>query len=314
MQGDGRRPSFVHTLPPFHPSTLPPFRQGGGKTIIPFDGPLELEHTLLCGQAFRWRPEGEWFLGTVGSTAMKVRKVSIGLEVRSSPPVTAGFVRSYFRFDDDLDAILKEVSVDRHIRRAVGKYRGLRLLRQDPWECLVSYVASSASNIPKISRCIGKISQRYGDRVELGGFVSYGFPAPETLAAAGVPALRECELGFRADYIAGIARDMTDPDSQGLLTPEELRSLRIVPAGQARLKLLEFLGVGEKVADCVLLFSLDKLETFPVDRWVLRVAERLFFRGRKLTPKKVREWGREHYGRYAGYAQQYLYHYMRHLG
>jgi N-glycosylase/DNA lyase len=281
--------------------------------IIPFDGPLELSHTLECGQAFRWRPEGEWFLGTVGSAAMKVRKVPIGLEVRSSLEVTAGFVRSYFRLDDDLEAILKEISVDRHIRRAVEKYRGLRLLRQDPWECLVSYVASSASNIPKISRCIRKISERYGDRQELGAFVTYGFPAPETLAAAGAPALKECELGFRAGYIAGIARDMTDPDSQAMLTPQELRALRGVPAEQARLKLLEFKGVGEKVADCVLLFSLDKLETFPVDRWVQRVAERLFFNGRKLSPKKVREWGRAHYGCYAGYAQQYLFHYMRHL-
>lgn len=281
--------------------------------IVPYDGPLELSHTLLCGQAFRWRPEGEWFLGTVGATAMKVRKVPLGLEVRSSPAVTADFVASYFRFDDDLDAILKEVSVDRHIRRAIGKYRGLRLLRQDPWECLVSYVASAASNIPKISRCIGKISQRYGHHLELGGFSTYGFPAPETLAAAGAPALRECELGFRAGYIASIAREMTDPESQGMLTPEGLRSLRGVPAEQARLKLLEFHGVGEKVADCVLLFSLDKLETFPVDRWVQRVAERLFFRGQKLTPKKVREWGQKHYGRYAGYAQQYLFHYMRHL-
>ncbi len=281
---------------------------------MPFDGPLELSHTLMCGQAFRWKPEGRWFVGTVGSAAMMVRKAPGGLEVRSSPAVSADFVRSYFRLDDDLETILKEVASDRHIRRAIDRYRGLRLLRQDPWECLVSYVASSASNIPKISRCISKMSRSHGARLELGGFVTWGFPAPEALAAAGASALRGCELGFRAGYIAGIARDMTDPESQCPLTPEGLRMLRQVPAEQARLKLLEFLGVGEKVADCVLLFSLDKLETFPVDRWVQRVAERLFFRGRKLSPGKVREWGRKHYGRYAGYAQQYLFHYMRHLG
>jgi len=282
--------------------------------LVPFDGPLELSHTLECGQAFRWRPQGPWFLGTVGATAMKVRMAPGGLEVRSNPAVGADFVRSYFRLDDDLDAILKKISVDRHIRRAQEKYRGLRLLRQDPWECLVSYVASSASNIPKISRCIGKVSRMYGARLRLDDFETFGFPGPEALAAGGAAALRACELGFRAGYIAGIAREMTDPESQGLLTPDGLRALRQVPAEQARLKLLEFVGVGEKVADCVLLFSLDKLETFPVDRWVQRVAERLFFRGRKLSPKRVREWGREHYGRYAGYAQQYLFHYMRHLG
>jgi len=281
--------------------------------IVPFDGPLELSHTLECGQAFRWRPEGEWFLGTVGATAMKVRRAPQGLEVRSSPKVGAGFVRSYFRLDDDLDVILRQISADRHIRRAIDKYRGLRLLRQDPWECLVSYAASSASNIPKISRCIGKMARRYGERLRLDDFETFGFPGPERLAAGGATALRECELGFRAGYIAGIAREMTDPENRGLLTLEGLRSLRDVPAEQARLKLLEFVGVGEKVADCVLLFSLDKLETFPVDRWVQRAAERLFFRGRKLSPKMVRDWGREHYGRYAGYAQQYLFHYMRHL-
>ena len=281
--------------------------------IVPFDGPLELSHSLECGQAFRWRREGGWYLGTVGATAMKVRMAPQGLEVRSSPKVGADFVRSYFRLDDDLDEILKTVSVDRHIRRAVEKYRGLRLLRQDPWECLVSYVASSASNIPKIARCIGKLSRMYGRSLRLGHFETYGFPPPERIASGGAGALRECELGFRAGYIAGIAREMTDPEGQGPLAMEGLRSLRQVPAEQARLKLLEFLGVGEKVADCVLLFSLDKLETFPVDRWVQRAAERLFFRGRKLSPKMVRYWGREHYGRYAGYAQQYLFHYMRHL-
>lgn len=281
--------------------------------LVPFDGPLELSHTLECGQAFRWRPEGEWFLGTVGATAMKVRKAPGGLEVRSSPRVGPRFVRSYFRLDDDLDAILGEICVDRHIRRAIQKYRGLRLLRQEPWECLISYVCSSASNIPKISRCIDKMSRRYGTHLELDGFETFGFPPPERLAAGGESALRECELGFRAGYIAGIAREITDPENMGPLTLAGLLSLRRVPAEQARLKLLEFQGVGDKVADCALLFSLDKLDSFPVDRWVQRVAERLFFGGRKLNPKKVREWGREHYGRFAGYAQQYLFHYMRHL-
>lgn len=281
--------------------------------IVPFEGPLELGHTLECGQAFRWRPEGGWFLGTVGSTAMKVRKVPGGLEVRSSPEVSGDLVRSYFRLDDDLEAILREISVDRHIRRAVETYSGLRLLRQEPWECLVSYVASSASNIPKIARCIRKLCRLYGEWLRIDGFETWGFPRPEKVAAGGARALRRCELGFRADYIAGIARELTDPEGLGPLTLEGLRSLRDVPADRARLKLLEFCGVGDKVADCVLLFSLDKLDMFPVDRWVQRVAERLFFRGRRLSPKKVREWGRRHYGRYAGYAQQYLFHYIRHL-
>jgi len=282
-------------------------------TIVPLDGELELKHTLECGQAFRWRREGEWYLGTVGEAALKVRKTAAGLEVRSRPEVPAGFVRSYFRLDDDLEAILREISVDRHIRKAVGRYRGLRLLRQEPWECLVSYVASSASNIPKITRCIENLSRLCGERLELEGFETYAFARPERLAAGGEAALRRCELGFRAGYIAKIASSLTAAGGSGHLTVEGLRALRQVPAGEARQRLLEFHGVGDKVADCVLLFSLDKLDTFPVDRWVQRVAERLFFRGRKLTTRNVREWGRKHYGRYAGYAQEYLFHYMRHL-
>lgn len=280
---------------------------------MPFGGPLELAHTLECGQAFRWRPEGEWYVGTVGARALKVRMAGTGLEVRSSPEVSPDAVRSYFRLDDDLDAILKEIGRDRHVRKAAEQYRGLRLLRQDPWECLISFVSSSASNIPKIARCIEKMSRRHGERLELDRFETYSFPPPEYLASGGAAALRECELGFRAEYIAGIARELARPDGAGISGPEMLAALRNASYEDAKKRLMEFPGVGEKVADCVLLFSLDKLETFPVDRWVQRVAERLFFRGRKLTPRKVREWGREHYGRYAGYAQQYLFHYVRHL-
>ena len=157
------------------------------------------------------------------------------------------------------------------------------------------------------------MSSRFGERLELEGFKTYSFPPPGRLAAGGTAALRECELGFRAAYIAGIAREMAGPECPGVLRPEGLEALRHVPYEEAKKRLMEFSGVGEKVADCVLLFSLDKLETFPVDRWVQRVAERLFFKGRSLTPRKVREWGRQHYGRYAGYAQQYLFHYVRHI-
>jgi N-glycosylase/DNA lyase len=274
---------------------------------VDFEGPLDLEHTLECGQAFRWRREGDWYFGPVSSYALKVRTVRGGLEVRSNPPFAEEKVRYYFRLDDDLDAILREVGVDRYIREAARKYRGLRLLRQEPWECLVSYVSSAASNIPKISRCIDKLSSGHGPRLELDGTVAFGFPEPGRLAVAGTAALRKCELGFRAPYIAGIARTIAGGKFE---TPEALREL---PYQQAKERLMSLKGVGEKVADCVLLFSLDKLEAFPVDRWVKRAVESLFLGNRTVSEKTVREWGRAHYGRYAGYAQQYLFHYMRHL-
>jgi len=236
---------------------------------------------------------------------MMVRLARGGLECRSSPKVSTGFVRHYFRLDEDLDAILKDIDRDLHVHEAIQSYRGLRLLRQDPWECLISFVSSAASNVPKISRCIEKMSAAHGPSLALDGMEFHGFPTPEALARAGERSLRKCELGFRAGYIAGIARQV----AKGDFDPYSLATL---PYEEAKKALVSLKGVGEKVADCVLLFSMDKLEAFPVDRWVKRVAERLFFRGRKLSEKKVRLWGTEHYGRYAGYAQQYLFHYMRH--
>jgi len=280
--------------------------------IVPFNGPLELEHTLGCGQAFRWSAHGEWHFGTVGDVALKVRRVPEGLEYLSSPTVDASFVRSYFRLDDDLDAILDEISApsghrgDWRLKEAVQKYRGLRLLRQDPWECLVSYVTSVVSNIPKISRCIENMSRMHGARRVLDGWETFSFPTPEALAAAGARGLRNCELGFRARYISQLARDV-------VARRMDIGALRQDSYEEARKRLLQFLGVGEKVADCACLFSLDKLEAFPVDRWVQRVAGRLFFHNRSMPERKVRLWGMRKYGRYAGYAQEYLFHYIRHL-
>ena len=182
--------------------------------IVPFNGPLELDHTLGCGQAFRWKADGDWHLGTVGDVALKVRRIPQGLEYHSSPPRDASFVRSYFRLDDDLDAILEEISAhsgrkgDRHMKEAVRRYRGLRLLRQDPWECLVSYVTSVVSNIPKISRCIENMARKHGERIVLDGWETHSFPSPKALAAAGARGLKNCELGFRARYISQLARDV----------------------------------------------------------------------------------------------------------
>lgn len=285
---------------------------GVGRLLIPFNGPLELDHTLGCGQAFRWSSDGCWHFGTVGSAALKVRLTPEGLECRSSPPLKAGFIRSYFRLDDDLDAILAGMTRhfrdkgDRHLKEAVRRYRGLRLLRQDPWECLVSYVTSIVSNIPKITRCIEKMSRRYGTRLELDGRKTYSFPAPEALAAAGAHGLKECELGFRARYISELAGEVVSRQI-------DIGALRNVAYPDARKVLMELMGVGEKVADCVSLFSLDKLEAFPVDRWVQRVARRLFFDDRPVSVRKVRDWGMDKYGPYAGYAQEYLFHYIRHM-
>ena len=274
--------------------------------LLPIKGPLSLRHTLECGQAFRWRERGGWYLGAVGGRALKVRTADGALEVRSSPPADVAFVRSYFRLDDNLEAIYSSIAIDGHIRRAVRRYRGLRLLRQEPWECLVSYLVSQASNIPRISKSIERLATRYGAPLELDGLRVHSFPSAEALRRAGPVSLKRLGLGFRARYVAGAARAVASGEL-------DLEGLRALPTTRARAELMALPGVGAKVADCVLLFSLDRLEVFPVDRWVRRAVELLFFNGETLSEKRVREWGMRRYGRYAGYAQQYLFHYIRHI-
>ncbi len=206
-----------------------------------------------------------------------------------------------FRFDDDADQIFAEISADAHIAGAVAMHRGLRLMRQDPWECLISYLCSINSNIPRIRGDVERISRSYGERIVFDDTVFHTFPGPAVLANADESELRKLRLGFRAAYIAAAARKVRDERI-------DLHSLRRAPYGEALEVLLSFHGVGPKVADCVLLFSMDKLEAFPVDRWVKRGVEILYFGGRNLPERKVREWARGHFGRYAGYAQEYLFY------
>ncbi|MBF8266769.1 MAG: nth [Dehalococcoidia bacterium] len=274
---------------------------------LPISQPLDLAATLESGQAFRWRRQGEWHYGVVGENLVALKQGLSHLEVRSSPSSPEHMetpLRNYLRLDDDLEAIYSRIGTDPVMRRAIASYRGLRLLRQDPWECLVSFICSANSNIPRISATVQALAQGYGQPLSLGDYVDYTFPTPERLAEAGEAALRALKLGFRAKYVAQVAERV----ARGEVRLEPLRSL---PYQEAREALTSLPGVGDKVADCVLLFSLDKLEAFPVDRWVRRAVEESYLDGAKLSYKALRAWALERWGTDAGYAQQYLFHAMR---
>ncbi|MCS7338667.1 MAG: hypothetical protein NZ739_10605 [Verrucomicrobiae bacterium] len=182
----------------------------------------------------------------------------------------------------------------------------MRLLRQDPWECLASFILSSNNHVRRIREMIATLCERYGEPVEVppGYPPAFAFPEPERIAAATERELRRCKLGFRAPYLLGAARAVArrEPD---------LTSLGSRSYETARRALLELPGVGPKVADCVLLFAYGFQTAFPVDVWILRALRMFYFRGRKPTRRQIDEFVRAHFGPYAGYAQQYLYHYMR---
>ena len=278
--------------------------------------PFNLNATLCCGQAFRWNKQGEWWYGIVRENAFKIRQIGNDLEFEN---VEMDFVKSYFGLYDDLPKILLQINKDKHIKRAVETFKGLRILRQDPWECLISYICATYKNISAIKLMLLNLSKKFGDKIYFDGYDFYTFPTPERLAKATIEELAKCGLGYRAKYVSETAKMVYE---NGF----EVESLRKLSYEKAKEELLNFSGVGLKVADCVLLFSLGKLEAFPVDVWIKHVILKYYesyfpnefkrkISGKKSLTiseyKKLNLFGRRYFGDYAGYAQEYLYHYER---
>ena len=184
----------------------------------------------------------------------------------------------------------------------VDRYPGLRLLRLEPWECVVSFICSANSNIPRIHQNMEKLAETFGDPVGMDGQVRHVFPTPVQLAQAGEAKLRELGLGFRAPYVAEAARLV----AEGSL---DLNELIEMPYAKAKARLMECPGIGPKISDCIAVFSLEKLQAFPIDVWVRRALAEWYFPGQKRpTDRVMLEWAQNHFGRYGGYSQQYLFH------
>ena len=280
--------------------------------------PFNLDVTLCCGQVFRWDKKGDWWYGVARNRAFKIRQVNTELEFANADEK---FIQHYFGLDDDLKKISAEIGKDEHIRNALREFWGLRIIRQDPWECLISYICATFKSIAAIKQMLFKLSEKFGERMTLDGWDFYTFPMPEKLAKATESALMDCGLGYRAKYVLATSKRILENDFS-------LESLRKMPYQQAKKELLNFPGVGLKVADCVLLFSLGKSEAFPVDVWVKRVILKHYAANfpkafiEKISShdslsngeyEKLNEFGRNYFGKYAGYAQEYLYHYERTL-
>ena len=277
--------------------------------LIPFTAPLDLITTLESGQAFRWRREGEWLTGVVFENIVRTRQTPEGVEVTCAPDdeaAVAPLFRDYLRLDDDLEAICDRIRVDDRIGEALLRYPGLRVLRQEPWECLVSFICSANNNVPRISVNVEDIAETFGRPLALGDCRRSAFPTPARLAQVDEQELRALGLGFRAKYIAGASRIVAAGDL-------DLFALREADYDDALSALLELPGVGDKVANCILLMSLDKREAFPVDVWIDRALREWYPEhvtredGRPFTRAAMRPWAQSYFGEYAGYANQYLF-------
>jgi N-glycosylase/DNA lyase len=216
------------------------------------------------------------------------------------------WLEDYLQLDVDLGARLATFPDDPPLNEAVNACRGLRLLRQEIWECLASFICSSTKQIVQIQQIVQRLSERFGAavRVPEGVEPAFAFPSAARIAAASEAELRGCLLGFRAPYLKGSAEAV----ASGKPALNELQTMTLE---QARAALMELPGVGRKIADCVLLFAYGFPTAFPIDVWVLRALRELYFPKRGVTMKRLRHFSETHFGPHGGYAQQYLFHYIR---
>ena len=260
---------------------------------------VNLEHTINSGQVFLWKKfDSKWY----GVNDKKVLVLEDKLDIKSKD------ICEFFRFDDDFQKIKKQLSKDKIVKEAIKNFSGMRILRQNPFQCYISFIVSSNSNIPNIQTRLQKLCQKFGERKIIQGKEFFLFPESKKLASSSVTDISKCGLGYRSKYVkeAAIAVD------EGII---DFPTLKKLDYQDARDTLCQVFGIGKKVADCILLFSLDKLEAVPLDRWVLRILQKYYSNEFEITTKSITDKTYdnlhdkiiEHFGKYAGYAQQFLF-------
>ena len=243
----------------------------------------------------------------IGTRWVRLRSEPGSIAAETAAPVADwDWLAHYLQLRVDLSEVLRAFPDDEPMRAAVAACRGLRLLRQDPWECLASFILSSTKQIVQIRQIITLLCERYGEPLAVAPAwpAAFAFPCPARLAHATEAELRACKMGFRAPYLRSTAGMI----ASGQFDLDRLQGL---PVEVARAELMKLPGVGRKIADCVLLFAYGFQSAFPVDVWVMKALRQLYFPRRRVTLQRLYQFAATHFGPRAGYAQQYLFHYMR---
>lgn len=277
---------------------------------------FEPKHIFECGQCFRWNLEQDnSYTGVVGRNVLNLKKEQNNIIIKGIGKDNIEDVcTTYFDLNTDYEKIKENLSqIDEHMKKSITYGEGIRILDQDIWEALISFIISANNNIPRIKGIIERISQKYGQEIEWKGKKYYTFPSPEELSKASTEDLRKLGLGFRDKRVFETTRMIANHEI-------DLQALKkIEDANLVREELLKFPGVGPKVADCIMLFSMKKYEVFPIDVWVKRVMTELYFYVQpgevKVNPnnQKILEFAQNKFGSLAGLAQQYLFFWRREL-
>jgi len=271
---------------------------------------FEPKHIFECGQAFRWHvEEDDSYTAIHKSKVINVKRD--GKDIIFSNTNMEDFENiwyDYFDLGRDYGEIKKELSKDPILNEAIKFGEGIRILNQEPYETTISFIISANNQIPRIKRSIELISQKYGESIgSYNGKEYFSFPSSEILASIDEKELEDnCKVGYRAKYIVNTSKMIKNKEI-------DLDKLFQLPTETAKEILMKLPGVGPKVSNCILLFSLNKNEAFPVDVWVKRIMESLYFKENTST-KKISAYAEENFGSLGGFAQQYLFYYARELG
>lgn len=279
---------------------------------------FEPKHIFECGQCFRWNIEDDGsYTGVVKNNVLNVKKEENSIIIKGMcEDNLEELCKDYFDLDTDYQKIKNKLSkLDNNLRVSIKYGKGIRILKQDVWEALISFIISANNNIPRIKGIIERISKQYGEEIIWDNKKYYTFPNPEQLSNASVSDLRKLGLGFRDVRVFETCRLI----NQNIISIEELETIKNID--ELKEQLLRFPGVGPKVADCIMLFSMKKLEVFPIDVWVKRVMTELYgdeIRKLKntntiISNKQILEYAQQYFGNLAGVAQQYLFYWRRDL-
>jgi len=262
---------------------------------------IDTDNSINSGQVFLWERQGVDWYGINGQDILKIDKNASIKSIRN-------LKTDFFRKNDNMQEIIKSISKDKTVKEAVKEYEGLRLFRQDPFQCLISFIISSNSNIQKIKNSLEKITKKFGKKVKIQNKEFFLFPEPEKIAKATIDEIKSCGVGYRAPFIKEAAKMI-------VLKKIDFEYLKKCDYYEAKKNICLIPGVGNKVADCIMLFSLNKLESFPLDTWMIKILEKYYSKEFKIETKTITQKQYEllhekivnYFGPYCGYAQQYLF-------
>ena len=285
------------------------------KFILKIQNSFNLMHIFECGQCFRWNKESDGsYIGVIESCVIKVKKENEGI-IFTGECIDGNFettIHKYFDLDTDYNEYKQILSeVDEYLKESINFGEGIRILKQDLWECIISFIISANNNIPRIKKIIEKLALNYGKKIEFEGKEYYTFPTPEELAKASVEDLRNLGLGFRDKRIYNTTKMILEKQ----VDLDVIKNMN--STDEMREELLKLDGVGPKVADCILLFALKRVDVFPIDVWVRRVMNDLYIHNEdeeKVNKKELQRLAQEKFKGLSGIAQQYLFYWKRENG